>query len=266
MGDRPRLSTLTKEERKRLSVPYCLSPIASFSEAELAEIDGALAVLERHFAPLPELTPDERRQLTKMGDKSEAFCRQTLVVLAQHPEVLPPNFDLTEAQNDLKQLDQLRPRLHRLERLQGKGWDADTALGSDVMSACLDGYALLKVTGKGAGLEALRAGMSRLFTRAGKATPPAAGLPVAGRPTGHGALPRPWSIMPQGRGPGPCAQCVGSCVQRPAPGVQNSGPCAQSAEPCAQSAEPCARRAGPCAQRTKPGVLSAQRCTHSPEP
>ncbi len=172
MGDRPRLSTLTKEERKRLSVPYCLSPIASFSEAELAEIDGALAVLERHFAPLPELTPDERRQLTKMGDKSEAFCRQTLVVLAQHPEVLPANFDLTEAQNDLKQLDQLRPRLHRLERLQGKGWDADTALGSDIMSACLDGYALLKVTGKGAGLEALRAGMSRRFTRAGKATPP----------------------------------------------------------------------------------------------
>ena len=198
MGDRPRLSTLTKEERKRLSVPYCLSPIASFSEAELAEMDGALAVLERHFAPLPELTPDERRQLTKMGDKSEAFCRQTLVVLAQHPEVLPPNFDLTEAQNDLKQLDQLRPRLHRLERLQGKGWDADTALGSDVMSACLDGYALLKVTGKGAGLEALRAGMSRRFTRAGKATPPpAAGLPVAGRPTGHGALPRPWSITPR---------------------------------------------------------------------
>ena len=155
MGDRPRLSTLTKEERKRLSVPYCLSPIASFSEAELAEIDGALAVLERHFAPLPELTPDERRQLTKMGDKSEAFCRQTLVVLAQHPEVLPANFDLTEAQNDLKQLDQLRPRLHRLERLQGKGWDADTALGSDVMSACLDGYALLKVTGKSAGLGAV---------------------------------------------------------------------------------------------------------------
>ena len=127
----------------------------TFSEAELAEIDGALAVLERHFAPLPELTPDERRQLTKMGDKSEAFCRQTLVVLAQHPEVLPPNFDLTEAQNDLKQLDQLRPRLHRLERLQGKGWDADTALGSDVMSACLDGYALLKVTGKSAGLGAV---------------------------------------------------------------------------------------------------------------
>ena len=200
MGDRPRLSTLTKEERKRLSVPYCLSPIASFSEAELAEMDGALAVLERHFAPLPELTPDERRQLTKMGDKSEAFCRQTLVVLAQHPEVLPANFDLTEAQNDLKQLDQLRPRLHRLERLQGKGWDADTALGSDAMSACLDGYALLKVTGKGAGLEALRAGMSRLFTRAGKATPP------------------PPPVYRSRGGPPAMVHCPGLGASRPGPG------------------------------------------------
>ncbi|MBA2592108.1 MAG: hypothetical protein H0U97_07555 [Gammaproteobacteria bacterium] len=36
---------------------------------------------------------------------------------------------------------------------------------SDVMSAALEGYALLKVSGKGAGLDALRQGMSARFTR-----------------------------------------------------------------------------------------------------
>ncbi len=92
-----------------------------------------------------------------MGDKSEAFCRQTPpLVLAQIPEVLPASFDLAEAQNDLTQLDRLRRRLHRLVRLDAKGVGADTALGSNIMSACLGGDALLKVTGKGAGLEALR--------------------------------------------------------------------------------------------------------------
>jgi hypothetical protein len=31
-----------------------------------------------------------------MGDKSEAFCRQTLNVLAQNPQILPPNYDLAK--------------------------------------------------------------------------------------------------------------------------------------------------------------------------
>ena len=51
--------------------------------------------------------------------------------------------------------------------------DGETALG-DVMSAALKGYALLKVSGKGAGLDALRQGMSARFTRKAKAVPAAA--------------------------------------------------------------------------------------------
>ncbi len=41
-------------------------------------------------------------------------------------------------------------------------------LGNDVMSAALEGYAMLKVSGKGAGLDALRQGMSARFTRKAK--------------------------------------------------------------------------------------------------
>ncbi len=33
----------------------------------------------------------------KMGDRSEAFCRETLMVLAQNTHLLPPSFDLAEA-------------------------------------------------------------------------------------------------------------------------------------------------------------------------
>jgi hypothetical protein len=38
-----------------------------------------------------------------MGDRSKAFCRETLMVLAQNTHVLPPRFDLADAQNDLAQ-------------------------------------------------------------------------------------------------------------------------------------------------------------------
>ena len=40
----------------------------------LAGIDAAAASLEAAFIGLVALTPDQRRRLARMGDKSEAFC------------------------------------------------------------------------------------------------------------------------------------------------------------------------------------------------
>jgi len=135
------------------------------SDADYAEIDAALATLEHHFTTLLDLSADARRTLTKMGDKSEAFCRQALVALDQNRQVLPPGLDLIEAQHDLLHFDRLRARGARLHLLQGKVDDTVTALGSDVMTASLEGYALLKVLGQGSGLEALRQGMASRFAR-----------------------------------------------------------------------------------------------------
>jgi hypothetical protein len=118
--------------------------------------------MSRH---LIDLSVDERRSLNKMGDKSEAFCRQTLNVLAQGPRAVPETLDLQEAQRDLIALDQLRSRTTRLRQLLGRAEDTETALGSDVMNASLEGYALLKVVGKGSGLESLRRDMSARFSR-----------------------------------------------------------------------------------------------------
>jgi hypothetical protein len=46
---------------------------------------------------LISLTPEERRGLAKMGDKPEAFCRQTLMVLAlaQNTQVIPSSLDIS---------------------------------------------------------------------------------------------------------------------------------------------------------------------------
>ena len=72
----------------------------SFTDADLTTIDEALPLLEQKLAALVGLSPDERRGLVKMGDRSEAFCRETLMVLAQNTHLLPPSFDLADAQND----------------------------------------------------------------------------------------------------------------------------------------------------------------------
>ncbi|WGS87963.1 hypothetical protein [Methylomonas sp. UP202] len=141
----------------------------SFTDSALAEIDAALSVLENHFSSFLSLSPDERRNLAKMGDKTEAFCRQTLIVSSQNRQALPPSLDMGEAVADLTALDQLRPRLHRSRELMTRGDDTDMALGSDIYSFCLDAYASLKIAGKGAALETLREAMSVRFNRGAKA-------------------------------------------------------------------------------------------------
>jgi hypothetical protein len=155
----------------------------TLSEAELAEMDAAIGTLETTLSKyLIDLSVVERRSLAKMGDKSEAFCRQTLNVLSQNPGVVPASLDLAEAKRDLLALDQLRGRTTRLRQLLGRAEDTETALGSDVMSAALDGYALLKVLGKGSGLESLRRNMAARFNRSAPAMKSADGETKSAEP------------------------------------------------------------------------------------
>lgn len=142
------------------------------TDDELTRLDSALNMLEKLFEGFPEFAAEEIRGLDKMGDRSEPFCRQTLMVLAQNTQVLPPSFNLAEAQNDLANLDALRPRFHRLRQLMSKADGAETAFGSDLKNAAGEGYALLKVSGKGAALEALREAMSARRGRKSGKTPP----------------------------------------------------------------------------------------------
>jgi hypothetical protein len=136
-----------------------------FTADQLAEIDAGLSALENALQGLISLTPDQRRGLVRMGPKSETFCRQTLNVLSQNAQTVPPSMDLAEAQSDLTTLDHLRPRLARLQRLTERAQDTDEALGSDVMAFALEGYALLKVTGRNQGLEGLRRSLSTRFAK-----------------------------------------------------------------------------------------------------
>ncbi|MFY9459839.1 hypothetical protein [uncultured Aquabacterium sp.] len=135
------------------------------NEAELAAIDAALSTLEEQLGGLIDLDAEQRRSLPKMGDKSEAFCRQTLNLLAQNPQLVPPGLGLDDARRDLAHLDVLRSRTNRLRQLVGRAEDSEIALGSDVMRAALEGYALLKLMGKGSGLETLRQDIGARFGR-----------------------------------------------------------------------------------------------------
>ena len=137
----------------------------TYNTDALATLDGTLKSLEEQLVGLLALDTYQRRHLTKMGDKSEAFCRQTIDILGQNTGVLPRNFDYDGLRRDLDALDALRPRLLRLARLHERATDTEMALGSDVMTQSLEGYAFLKVAGKNEGLDNARRALSARFAR-----------------------------------------------------------------------------------------------------
>ncbi|MFD0740398.1 hypothetical protein ACFQZQ_14025 [Lysobacter koreensis] len=136
-----------------------------FDDAQWSGVDQAIAALEQSWGPvLVALNGTaQRRSLIKMGDGSEAFCRKAFDVMRENADLLPRNLDLAEMGRDLASHDALNARLQRLTRLLEKVRDTDMALGSDVMVAALGGYAILKVAGKGEGLDAVNRDLGKRF-------------------------------------------------------------------------------------------------------
>ncbi|MEO6518774.1 MAG: hypothetical protein ABIO17_07260 [Pseudoxanthomonas sp.] len=143
-------------------------------EQQAAALVG-LAQIEAALPNLLSLDPDERRRMTYMGDKSEVFTRQTIRVLQQNPQIVPPSLNLTEAQADLQALDRLRPVLERLQRLIAQVEDTTNALGSDAMSTALEGYGQIKLSGASHGLEELRKEIGGRWARGPRKPVPVAG-------------------------------------------------------------------------------------------
>ena len=143
----------------------------TFTDAQLTAIDNAITELERQLTGLVALTVADKRRATKLGEKSEFFCRQTLRMLGENPQLIPPNLNLTDAVADLDARDSLRPRMMRLKRLMERGDDTDFALGSDAMAAAMRGYSLLKAVSGKEGLDQLRRELGTRFAKQRRTAP-----------------------------------------------------------------------------------------------
>jgi hypothetical protein len=127
----------------------------SLVDSQVAAAMDALGAVETALSGLIALDNATRRGLTKMGQGSEVFCRRALGGLELNPQIVPPSLDLATAVAKLDALDRLYPLVERLRRLAQRGTDTQIAVGSDVMDAALEGYGLLKVSGKRQGLDNL---------------------------------------------------------------------------------------------------------------
>ena len=144
----------------------------TFDADRLARVDASLASLEADLDLLIALTVEERSDLVKMGNKSRAFCATALAVAEQHAGLMPRDFDYAAFRQDHAALDALRPRADRLAHLMQRVSDTELALGSDLMNAALEVYAVIKVAGKDKGVDDARRELAARFSRRSQASVP----------------------------------------------------------------------------------------------
>lgn len=125
----------------------------------------AIATIREQLPFLVDLSPEQRRELPKMGDGSRAFVERTLEVAKQNPDFLARSFDLEEFGRDVALYAALSPIYLAVAQLQELIDDTLLAVGSDAYTAALEAYAYAKRAGTTQGLDELKALMSKRFKR-----------------------------------------------------------------------------------------------------
>ena len=119
---------------------------------------------------LVNLTIDERRGLSKMGDKSVAFVMKAMDYAASNPEFVPPYLNVPELTKDANLANQLLTINNAIQVLAEKIDDTLMAVGSEAFSASRTFYNSVKNATKESvpGADAIASDLGERFTGQGR--------------------------------------------------------------------------------------------------
>jgi hypothetical protein len=110
-------------------------------EAEMAEIKGHIQALHTLLLPyLKVLSPEERRELPRMGDMTFGFVQQALNHCKQNPELAPQFLDVAEFEIDFQGYRKIHSLYQLLLQITNALSDTMTLSGSEAYSAALVFY------------------------------------------------------------------------------------------------------------------------------
>lgn len=138
---------------------------AKLSEPDRKAVLDVFTTISTKLPFLVDITPEERQELPKMGDKSEAFVRKSVEIAQDGSGYLPGAFDSDEFKSDLALYDALLPLIQKTTKLQELLDDNVMLIGSDLYVAALDHYAAAKRAGATGGLDGLMGELGKRFTR-----------------------------------------------------------------------------------------------------
>ena len=138
---------------------------ASLSQADQQAVIAAINTIREKLPFLVDLSPEERRSLLRMGDKSRGFVTQALEVAMLNPDILPRSFDAAEMRKDVDLLASLSPVMASLSQLSELVEDTYMAVGSEAYASALLVYQFARAGGKGAALDGALDSLSKRFAR-----------------------------------------------------------------------------------------------------
>jgi hypothetical protein len=144
---------------------------AELSEADQQAVLAAIETIRQKLPFLIDLTPEQRRSLPKMGDKSQAFVSKALAVAQHNSNFLPRSFSVEEMARDVTLAEALQPIMVSLTRLQEQLEDTCTEVGSEAYMAALVVYQYGRTSGDGESLETLLDDMGQRFARKSRSAP-----------------------------------------------------------------------------------------------
>ena len=153
------------EDDQRLSLTLSLRQLRAIDEAmdvveshleRLLTVDEEFDQDEGELPERPTRRPFQPMPETRLQGDAERFCRETLMRLMLNPQLDAEGLGMSDAGEMLRALDQMRPRLERLQRLGERASHAQSALSESLMIAATLGYALLESADRHEGLERLR--------------------------------------------------------------------------------------------------------------
>ena len=135
--------------------------------------DDVDASLDRIVARIKfiSLGDENRRRLRMMKAKRAEFGREMIRTMQQHPEMVPPGFDLAGAVADLNAMERMERIDARIQQLATLSRDTRDALGSDVLAAADVGYKMSKTFGPALGLGDMLNDLKQRFSRPRKKKP-----------------------------------------------------------------------------------------------
>ncbi len=113
---------------------------------QLADITSKLNALNALLANylLFNLTPNDRMELSKMGDKTLAFVQKALEYAEANPTLVPAYLDIAEAKKDFALSQDLNLILKQVSTLQRAMEDTIMVAGSEAYNAALVFYNSVK--------------------------------------------------------------------------------------------------------------------------
>lgn len=124
------------------------------------------------------LTPEQRHDLAKMGDKTVAFVEKALRAADLNPTLIPASVDVAGLRKDVELVRGLMPVLDVLTKLRERVDDTVTESGSEAFAVALEIYQHLKASGKNTGLDESLKDMGQRFARRPRAPKPTEPTPT----------------------------------------------------------------------------------------